>query len=369
MKIIFLFSSFLLIVLLGPLASLACETTRETPSKSLKIEHYLDRFSQIIGLNGNVLITKDDTVVLSKSYGYADLASKIPLSKDSQFCIGSVTKQFTAIAILRLVQDSKLSLSDPIRKLIPDFKDAPWAEDVSVEHLLSHTSGIFEPNHIQKKVAPSFKSIDQIIDYLKNKPSISKPGDLFLYSNTGYIVLGYLIEKITSQPLDLYLHGTFFAPLEMHSTSLQTLHQPYECQKQEQTATLVSPHQYKDSGIIAPIEKIYCDIPYAAGGLISTTGDLTKWNRGLYGGEIISNSLLERFLSPHHLGYGLGITVETYADTSVIYKHGGAIDGYHSLLLYLPKQKVSICVLTNVDYNSPHRMEALMDNLSMMMVG
>ena len=353
-----------LMLLILPSVSLATESLGE----SREIEGYLDQFSHIIGLNGNVLITRGDRTVLSKSYGYEDFENNIPFTAESQFCIGSVTKQFTAVALLRLVEQNKLKLEDYIGDLIPEFEKAPWAENVTVEHLLTHTSGIYELSPHERDEATPVKDMKQIIDIFKDKPSISRPGELFLYSNMGYVILGYLIEQLTAKPLKSYLRETFFVPLHMESTHLKTWHQPYAFKTQEGTRALALPYQYNDGGIISPVDKIYNDISFAAGGLISTAADLVTWNRALYGGALISKDLLNRFLTPKSLGYGLGMIIETYADMNMVYKHGGAIDGYHSLLLYLPKQKASVCVLTNVDYYTPHRIEALMDNLCLLLL-
>lgn len=324
------------------------------------IDKYLDTFSRKIGLNGSVLIAHDDKILFSKNYGLHDFKSKIPIAHESQFHVGSVTKQFIGVAILNLVQEKKISLKDNVSDLIPQFSETPWAQGVTIKSLLNHTSGIYEPTPLESEYKPHFSKVEEVIDYLKDKPSISKPGKLFLYSNNGYLVLGYIIEKITQKPSALYLKEIFFDPLRMSSTCLCSDHRKIS------TSSLALPHTYKDGGLIKPIDKHYVDFPFSAGGLISTTKDLWKWNKALYNGHIINKSLLKEFVTPNLLGYGLGITIETFANGDVIYKHGGAIDGYHSLLIYLPKQQVTICVLTNVDYPSPHRMEALMSNLTMM---
>lgn len=325
--------------------------------------HYLDNYSSIIGLNGNVLIAHDEEVVFSKSYGFADFSTKEPLGIDSQFCIGSVTKQFTAVAILKLVQEGQLSLEDKIGDLIPEFSRTPWAQGVTTKHLLAHTSGIFEPNPRESEGKTAFIIVQDVVAYLADKPSISKPGSLFLYSNNGYLVLGYLLEKKSKKSLEDYFKDVFFAPLAMDSTYLHAF--PLT-PNYKMSALLAAPHVYKDGGIIEKLEKRYVNFPFSAGGIVSTTGDLWRWNKALYAGKIISTGLLEALSTPNLLGYGFGITVETFANGTIIYKHGGAIDGYHSLLAYLPKQKITITVLTNVDYYAPHRMEALMSILSMM---
>lgn len=325
------------------------------------LEKYLDEFSTKIGLNGNVFIATNNEVLFSKSYGFSNFQERSPLTYESQFYIGSVTKQFTAVAILRLVQEGKISLEDKISKLIPEFSRTPWAQDVTIKHLLNHTSGIFEPNPLENQSKPPFSKVEDVISYLKDKHAMSELGKLFLYSNNGYLVLGYIIEKITQKSLDVYLKQAFFDPLEMASTCLSA-YTPYE--KHYNLRAL--PHLYKDGGMIDILNQYYVDFPFSAGGLISTVEDLWKWNKALYEGKIIADPLIKEFTTPHLLGYGLGITIETFANGTIVYKHGGSIDGYHSLLIYLPQQKMTVCVLTNVDYPSPHRMEALMSTLTMM---
>lgn len=323
-------------------------------------EQFLDEFSSKIGLNGNILVSKNDEILFEKSYGYMNISQKTPLSHESQFGIGSITKQFTAVAILKLVQDQLIALDSKIPDIILQFKNTPWAQNVTIEHLLTHTSGIYTPSPLEND-ATQFTSLNQVIDYLVDKPSTSKPGHIFMYSNNGYLVLGYIIEALRNKSLACYMKENFFDPLGMNSTYLRI--DNTSC-----SDLLAIPHVYKDGGSIEKLEKYWLTFPFSAGGIVSTTHDLSKWNSALYNEKIISKNLLEQFLSPRELGYGLGIIIETVANGDTIYLHGGCIDGYQSILLYLPAQKTTICVLTNVDYHNTNRMDALKLQLSMMII-
>ena len=162
------------------------------------------------------------------------------------------------------------------------------------------------------------------------------------------------------------MREVFFNPLSMNSTYLRMHHRLSESLK---IPRMTIPHIYKDDGSVEALkvdDTVYVDFPFVAGGLVSTVTDLEKWNAALYGGQVLSPNMLSEFGTPYQLGYGLGIYKETFANGQDIYKHGGAVDGYQSLLIYLPYKETTICVLTNVDYPNPHRMEALMDHLSML---
>ena len=209
-KVILLLCSIMLSVNVAFADSSAVKT-----SEISHIEKYLDKFSNHIGFNGNVLVAKNNEILFSKSYGYSDIKRKIPLNPKSEFHIASITKQFTSVAILKLVQDKQISLEDKISNLIPEFANAPWAQGVTINHLLHHTSGIYEPSPIE---TPKFSKIEEVIDYFKDKPSASKPGKIFMYSNFGYNILAYIVQKITHKPLGIYFKEAFFDPLEMHYT-------------------------------------------------------------------------------------------------------------------------------------------------------
>ncbi len=320
-----------------------------------KIDQYLESFSSVLGLRGHVFIAKDDKVLIDKVYGGHELSR---LQNPAQFCVGSITRQFTAMAVLRLVQEGRLALSDLVRKHLPELELAPWAHGVTIDHLLSYASGIGYQ-------APPLRSLAEVLAYLSDKPS----GEPFLYGDYAYWVLGHLLECLTQEPLAVYLEKVFFKPLGMKDTVLRALHAPYADQKQEKMSRLATPYVYSPDGVLRPMIEIFNDFSFSASGLVSTVHDLFLWNQALYGGKIISEALLAEFLRPRKRGYGLGVQVETFPEAKKRYHHGGCIEGYPSLLAYFPSEKITLCILSNVDFGSTHRTEALLDHLTLLLLG
>ena len=250
------------------------------------------------------------------------------------------------------MSQNKLSLDDDITQVLPEFSNTPWAQGVKVKYLLNNTSGIYQFTAEETtKQHDEAWDVYQTIDYLKNKPSSSTPGETYAYSNQGFMVLGYLIEKISKLPLEVFFKEQLFSPTKMKNTHLPRKDTPMELIQTNQYPDLAYPHVYLGaSGKFEKISGIDFCVPFSAGSIISTTKDLARWNNALYHGKIIPLELLKHMTTPNEVGYGDGILIEYLPQQNVMYWHNGIIDGYQSMLVYLEKLDTSIVILTNVNY-------------------
>ncbi len=310
------------------------------------IEEFDTFLSAIFPLDGPgaaVIAVKDGRTLLRKGYGLANLEWNLPVTPETVFRIGSVTKQFTAVLILMLAEQGKLSIQDPIEKFLPGYPT--HGHTITIEHLLTHTSGIKSYTNLQdwpKDWGKSF-TLDELIDYFKYQPMDFAPGQKWSYSNSGYILLGAIVEKASGVPFDRFLQTAICEPLGMTSTRLEL-------------PQLLIPR--RASGYIKN-EQGYLNAPYinmtqplAAGGMVSTVDDLARWDASLYREELLSAESLQRAHtsyrlldgSPSHYGYGWGI--HTYQGIEFI-EHSGGIHGFGCDCIRIPSRHVFVAALLN----------------------
>ena len=288
---------------------------------------------------GNALVAKDGAVLFERSYGWANLEWKVPHTPDSKFRIGSVTKQFTAAAILLLEERGQLKLDDPVAKFIPDAPEA-WKQ-VTLFHLLTHSSGIpsftDEPEYLTWKLSP--ESPAQTIAHIRGKPLEFAPGERHKYSNSGYVLLGWIVEKVSGQSYEAFLRENIFTPLGMTNSGYDS-----------NTAIIpgrASGYVPGPGGLTnAPYTDMH--VPHGAGALYSTTGDLLRWTQGLYGGKLLKPASLGKMTTPYKDDYALGLLVHTVNGRKVI-EHGGGIEGFNAQVAYYPESKTTVVVLANVN--------------------
>lgn len=292
---------------------------------------------------GTVLVARGDQIVLNQAYGSANLEWNIGNTPTTKFRLGSVTKQFTGVSILLLEERGKLKLDDPIKKY---YSDAPTAWDaVTLKHLLTHTSGI--PNLTSFPEFSKFqrfpRTLTDSIEFFKDRPLQFAPGEKWAYSNSGYILLGYVVEKAAGVSYAEFLQTNIFTPLGMkdsgHESDMRVI---------EHKAAGYAPG---DSGGIENAGFVHMSVPHGAGALYSTTGDLLRWQRGLYGGKILSAASLRKFTTPFKDDYALGIHVNTEKRT--VYSHGGGIEGFNTFLAYYPDTQVTVVALSNLNGDAP----------------
>lgn len=306
---------------------------------------------------GNVLVVRgNDDLVLEKSYGSADLEWNVPHSADSKFRIGSVTKQFTAAAILLLEEQGKLNTSDPLSRHLPNTPDT-W-KDITLHHLLSHQAGLPNltnlPWYAENMTKPA--TPDAAIAVFRDLPLEFTPGSEFRYSNSGYIVLGRVVELISGMSYENFLRDHIFTPLGMSNSGFDS------------NTTLIpnrAAGYAPGAGGLVNAGYVDMSVPHGAGALYSTASDLRRWHMGLFGGKLLSAESLAKMTTPNLSNYGYGVLIEEVNGVKRIW-HNGGIQGFNSALAWYPEQQLTIVVLSNV--NGPAA-DALLNYLGDLMHG
>ncbi len=287
---------------------------------------------------GSVLVARDGRIEFDKGYGYADIEWHAPNTADTKFRLGSLTKQFTAASILLLEERGKLKTDDLVKQYMPD---APAAWDhITIYHVLTHTSGI--PNFTgfpsYDTVKATRRTPEQMVALFRDKPLDFQPGEKWNYSNSGYVLLGYLIEKISGQKYEDFIQENLFKPLGMTNTGY------------DWRATILpqraSGYSMGEHGLVNA-DYIDMSIPYSAGSLYSTTHDLLKWEQGLFGGKVLSAASLKKMTTPYKHNYGCGVAITTKNGHTRI-AHTGGIDGFSTDMAYYPDEKITVIALSNL---------------------
>lgn len=342
-KILRLKKSFLTFAAVLAAVCLTAQTKAEQIETLLKKYHEYDQF------NGSVLVAENGNVIYTKGYGLANFEHDIPNRPDTKFRLASITKQFTAALVLQLVERGKLELHKPISAYLPDY-DGPAADKVTIHHLLTHTSGIPSytsfPNFFSDLSRDSFTP-KEFVKIFKDSTLQYTPGERFSYNNSGYYLLGRIIEEVSGKSYEQMLQENIFSPLGMtnsgfdhHKTVLKNRASGYE----REGAKLIN----------AP----YLDMstPYAAGSLYSTVEDLYLWDQALYGKKLLSEESKKLMFSPHisagdgHYGYGWGVghsPLGTTKDSVQTISHSGGINGFNTLITRYPESKNFVVMLNN----------------------
>jgi CubicO group peptidase (beta-lactamase class C family) len=308
-----------------------------------KFDEYLNALVKQQRFIGSVLVARDGKVIFSKGYGLANAELDVPNTPQTKFRLGSITKQFTAAAVLLLQERGKLSVRDPICKYVDNCPSA-WSE-VTIHHLLSHTGGVPNftsfPDYQPKMMMPV--TTQDMIARFKDKPLDFKPAEKWSYSNSGYFLLGYIIEKAAGESYESFLRKNIFEPLKLTSTGYDHF-----------DAILKNRASGYSLAKGKMVNSAYLDMtqPYAAGSLYSTVEDLFLWNEALYSGKLLSAKSLEAMTTPVMGDYAYGLAVQTKSGRKVI-SHGGGINGFATFISRFPGERVSIAVLRNADYGNP----------------
>jgi CubicO group peptidase (beta-lactamase class C family) len=294
---------------------------------------------------GVVLVANGSRKLYLKAFGTTNLKTKTPMQTDMVFRIGSMTKQFTAIAILQLVEQGKINLTDSIQAYVKDFPQKAYP--VTIENLISQTSGIIDFQAIQhpnaNKVHENYTPL-QAIDYFKDEPLLFKPGSKFEYSNSNFELLGYIIEKVTGQPYGDYM--------EQHILKQADLLHTYYIRADKQIPTMASGYSRFDHKHWENAELQNPTILYATGGLAANADDILQWHIALNEGKLISKKMLAKAYAPYTLNdstkseYGYGWFARDI-DGVMSIEHSGSTDGYQTDEIYLPQQDLLIVALFN----------------------
>ncbi len=308
-----------------------------------KINTFLENIYPANEPGAAVLAVKDGKIILRKGFGMANLELGIPIKPEMVFRIGSITKQFTAVAIMKLAEEGKLSINDDIKKYLPDYPT--HGHKITIHHLLNHTSGIKSYTNVQEILSLMRKDMKpaELIDLFKKQPMDFAPGEQFLYNNSGYFLLGAIIEKVSGKSYEAYIDENIFKPLGMSSSYYDS---------STRIIPLRASGYEKEKDEITNTDYLSMTLPYAAGSLASTVDDLYRWYQALEAGKVLSQKSLEQMYTPTELNngkthdYGYGWSLGTSFGEKII-EHGGGINGFITDALRVPGKKVFVTVLTN----------------------
>ena len=339
---------------------LAVAATVLLPACALSVEHQpagegvsdleiqVDKWAEAALADGtvaglSVAVEQDGELQLAKGYGMADLEQDVAADRSTVYRIGSITKQFTAAAIMQLVEAGQISLDAPIQ----EYVDFPTGDhEVTVEHLLHHTSGIKSYTSLGEEWArtiPLPVSHEEILALIVDKPFDFSPGDEWRYNNSGYYLLGMIVENVSGSSYAAYVEQTLVAPLGLKRTTY--------CDEKRLISGRAEGYEFEDGELVND-DPISMTQPFAAGSLCSTVLDLLRWQAALESGEVVNSGSYTRMTTVATLndgeatryGYGLGVGD---LDGHLRVSHGGGINGFATYLASYPDDDLRVVVLTN----------------------
>jgi CubicO group peptidase (beta-lactamase class C family) len=307
------------------------------------VDAYLQAQNRVGGFNGAVMVARNGVPIISKGYGWANAEWKVANTPQTKFRLGSITKQFTAAAVLQLQEQKKLTVQDPICTYLTPCPDT-W-KPVTIHHLLTHTSGIpsytGSPEYGKTMMVP--KTIEQMVAGFRDLPLEFAPGERFKYNNSGYFLLGVIIEKITGKKYEDVLRDAIFDPLGMKDSGYDW--------SEALILRRASGYARRDETLVnaRPLDM---QQPYSAGSLYSTIEDLLVWDQALYTDRVLPQSARTAMYTPVKDNYAYGWAVQP-ADKSASghlqIGHGGGINGFATMIQRVPDDRVTVIVLCNVE--------------------
>ena len=341
-------------------------TTSKAQDLNRKIDSLiLSEFKEPNGPGGVFLISQKGKPVYKKAFGMANLELDAKLNTNSVFQIGSMTKQFTAIAILMLEEQGKLKVTDPISKYIPSY---PNGNNITIHHLLTHTSGIkdFTKMKSLSEIAQKEMTPEQMVDFFKNEPVDFASGEKFDYNNSGYVVLGYIIELTSGRTYEDFIKKNIFDKIGMTNSN-------YASDRKVIKNRAYGYHK-KSTGYVNKTV-INFSVPFSSGSLMSTLDDMLKWQNALNQNLILGSKTETRAFTKYKLNngqeieYGYGWHLKNISGIPTR-EHGGSIFGFKSMAVYIPSEDIYVLGFSNCDCNSPTQLvkdmaKLILENMKM----
>ncbi|CAM1367631.1 CubicO group peptidase, beta-lactamase class C family [Tenacibaculum sediminilitoris] len=295
------------------------------------------------------LVAKQGKVIYRKAYGKANLELDVNMKPENVFEIGSITKQFTAVSILMLLEEGKLSLEDDITKFIPNYPTK--GKQITIHHLLTHTSGIKSYTSMRKfgEVMTKDESPLKFIDFFKNEPMDFEPGEKYKYNNSGYFILGYIIEKVSRMSYPKFVEERIFKKLNMNSSCYGS--------HTKLIKNRATGYQKRNEGFVNA-QYISLTLPYAAGSIMSNVDDMLQWQKAISNNILVQKETIDKAFTNYTLNngkkinYGYGWSFNEINGVPTI-EHGGAIPGYRSMGVYVPSEDVYVIIFSNCGNQSP----------------
>ena len=309
-----------------------------TQTTAEKLDQYFTAAQKAEDFSGSVLIIQKGNTLLDKAYGFKDADAKSLNDRNTIYQIGSLTKQFTAIVILKLAEQNKLALTDKLSKYFPGYTNG---DKITLEHLLTHTSGIYNYTddtafRVKDWYLPSNR--EKMMALFKDKPLDFEPGTKYNYSNSGYLLLGYIIEKVTGKKYENIVRDFIFKPLHMEHSGFDFINL-----KSSDKAT---GYYYISENSNSKAKLVDSSVSFSAGAIYSTTADLHKWNEALLTAKIVSAESLENAFKPRLSKYGFGFIIDSIQGQRLI-SHNGGVDGFLSHNTIIPAEGIQVIILSN----------------------
>jgi CubicO group peptidase (beta-lactamase class C family) len=319
---------------------LCWSTNSEGQSKATRIDALLRSLSERGQFSGSILVAEHGQIIYERGFGKADIKNDVAFTANTPVYLASLSKQFTAMAIMMLAERRRLSYSDPLSKY---FRELPsYAATITIRNLLNHTSGI--PDYVELGLEhPGLTNSDVLSALIGQKALRFPPGDKFAYSNTNYVLLALIIEKVTAQPYKLFLQNKIFVPLGMKHTFVYDGSRP-------KTSRAIGYNRFGDTSD-------YDLLTYGEGGIFSTVADLFKWDQALYTEKLVTRATLNeaftrgRLNDGSSISYGFGWAIAEYKGET-IYAHAGRYGGFNTYIKRFPQERATIIFLTNHDFRN-----------------
>lgn len=317
------------------------------------LEQFMDALAEVDVFSGAVLLAKDGVAVFERAYGLANKDFGVPNRVDTKFNLGSMNKMFTAVAILQLVEDGRLSLDQPLADFLPDFPDETSAKQIRIEHLLTHTAGLgnFMGNRFRQVSKMSLRTVDDLIEFVRSDERLLfEPGSRYQYSNTGYLVLGKVIEHVSGQSHLDYVRSNIFRPAGMGDTD------SYDISEVNPNLAVGYDKGFTDDGVVFRNNLFLRLIRGGpAGGGYSTVGDMLRFDRAFLSGELVDPATVELMITPkselNSPDYGYGFALN--GDASIV-GHSGGFTGINSNLdMFLDSGWTAIVMSNYTDAAAP----------------
>lgn len=305
-------------------------------------------FNEKNGPGGAFMIAKNGKPIYQKAFGKANLELDVDLTPESVFQIGSMTKQFTAIAIMMLHEQRKLNVNESISKYVVDY---PAGEKITIHHLLTHTSGIkdFTKMKTLREIAQKEMTPKMMVDFFKNEPVDFVPGEKFDYNNSGYVVLGYIIELVSGETYEDFIKKHIFEKVGMS--------QSYYASDRQVISKRAYGYHKKEHGFVNKTV-ISFSVPFSSGSLMSSLGDMLKWQNALNNHLLLNAENTKKVFSKYKLNsgeeftYGYGWHIKELNGTPSR-EHGGSVFGFKSMGVYIPSEDIYVVGFSNCDCHSP----------------
>lgn len=323
-------------------------TNYQAQSIEIQIDNLIKKQFKSNETGVSALVAKNGKVIYRKAFGKANLELDVDMTSDNVFQVGSITKQFTSVSILMLLEEGKLNLEDEITKFIPDYPTK--GQKITVHHLLTHTSGIKSYTAMQSfgEIFTIDQSPLKFIEFFKNEPMDFNPGEKYMYNNSGYFLLGYIIEKVSGMSYSKFIQERIFEKIDMKNS--------YYGSQTKLIKNRASGYQKRE--VFSNAQYISLTLPYAAGSIMSTVDDLFKWQTAITNDVFVKEVTIDKAFTNYTLNngdkinYGYGWSIDELNNVPTI-EHGGAIPGYLSMGVFVPSKNVYVIVFSNCGCKSP----------------